>query len=462
LKKRGLIRYFFSMLLLLALMLPFLWDTSLALDDDEFGGYAADTLSIQVGYPGGPYFDKATFTVSDLETLGVVYADYTFIDNMPSVVIDHVKGVRLADVVDGAGIDIGAVKSFKFWIADKSESYYTSFSKSELLDTPRYCYYSLPDNFDYDAGEGNEYATSDAQRVDTVLAIADDWNRAIAGATFGSDYMSLNSNTRFRLIFGQTDAVTRTATRSAKWVYSIAVELRGEPSVTLNTEDLDITVGNMFQVEATVQAGDPVMTENTPVTWSSSDDGIASVDDNGNITANSEGSAVITAEFLGVTAAVTVNASLPDVTAPPISAAPGPGGVSTPGKSGHGGSKTTTTTPVSAEPAGPDVNAPAPVSPETPFSDITQPESISPAPPSESMPPPSPPSPPPTPPDESASPEVTPPEPQAPPDNTEKQKTAAIPPIIGTAAICLFAGGGLFSALRSKGKQKPPEDQAPD
>jgi hypothetical protein len=46
-----------------------------------------------------------------------------------------------------------------------------------------------------------------------------------SGAVFGSDYMNLNTNTRFRLIFGQTDSFTRTASRSAKWIHEIIVEL---------------------------------------------------------------------------------------------------------------------------------------------------------------------------------------------------------------------------------------------
>jgi hypothetical protein len=76
--------------------------------------------------------------------MDVVYADYTFIDNMPSVVIDHVAGVRLSDIMDAAGIELNSIQTFYFWTNDKTSSYYTSFPKTEIIDTPRYVFYSLP------------------------------------------------------------------------------------------------------------------------------------------------------------------------------------------------------------------------------------------------------------------------------------------------------------------------------
>jgi hypothetical protein len=278
-----------------------------ALDEDEYGGYAADTLTVKVGYFGGPYYEKAVFALADLWAMDVQYADYTFIDNMPSVVIDHVAGVALADVTAAAGIDLGSVQSFNFWTKDKEGSYYTSLTKSFLIDTPRYCYYSLPDNFDYDAGAGNDYATADAARVPTLMALADDWNRALAGASFGSDYLNLNTNTRFRLIFGQTDARTRTASNSAKWVHSIEVTLGGAPTLTTDRSVLDLEVGSKFRSEASVVAADPAISKNATVTWRSSDERVATVDESGEITVHTEGSATITASFGGASASVLVN-----------------------------------------------------------------------------------------------------------------------------------------------------------
>jgi hypothetical protein len=289
-----------------ALLLCTLATPAAALDDDEFSGYAADTLSVKVGYFGGPYYEKAVFTLDELWNMDVVYADYTFIDNMPSVVIDHVAGVSLADLMDAAGIDLNSIQTFYFWTRDKQSDYYTSFSKTALLDTPRYCYYSLPDNYDDEAGGANEYATSYGELVDTVIALADDWNRTIAGATFGSDYLHLNTNTRFRLIFGQTDATTRTANRSAKWIHEIVVELGGAPVLTMDASVLEGEVGSVLRTQLGVSA-DSAVVANEAVTWSSSDESVATVDENGNITVRGEGTAVITASFAGVSTSVVVN-----------------------------------------------------------------------------------------------------------------------------------------------------------
>ena len=289
-----------------AVLLLFLLPSALALDDDEYSGYAADTLTVKVGYFGGPYYDKHVFTLGELWGMDIVYADYTFIDNMPSVVIDHVAGVRLSDIMDAAGIDLNSIETFYFWTRDRQSDYYTSYSKAGLIDTPRYCFYSLPDNYDEEEGVGNEYATDYGEIIPTVLALADDWTRTIAGATFGSDYTNLNQNTRFRLIFGQTDAVTRTANRSAKWIHEIVVELGGAPTLTLDASVLEGEVGSVLRTEPSIE-GEPTVVENLQIEWSSSDESIAAVDENGNITVVGEGEAVITATAGGASASVTVN-----------------------------------------------------------------------------------------------------------------------------------------------------------
>jgi hypothetical protein len=238
-----------------------------AVDEEAENGLAADTLTISVGYFGGPYHEVKIFTADELWAMNVIYADYTFIDNMPSVVIDHVAGVTLADILEAAGVDLNSVQSFNFWTKDKTGDYYTSLTKTYLIDTPRYCYYSLPDNFDYDTGAGNELAAADAVWTPTVIALADDWNRALAGASFGSDYLNLNTSTRFRLIFGQTNAYERTASNSAKWIYSIEVTLGGAP-VEEADELPDGTVGSIFRSEdaGSSQGAESTEPEQTQVT----------------------------------------------------------------------------------------------------------------------------------------------------------------------------------------------------
>jgi len=260
-------------------------------------GLAADELVITVGYFGGPYYEKAVFTAADLWGLDVQYVSYTMIDNMPSVVITHAAGVTLHDLMDAAGIDLGSIQSFNFWTNDKEGGYYNSMTKAFLIDTPRYLYYSLPDNFDYDEGHGNDYATLDSVRVPTMIALADDWRRSLAGASFGSDFQNLDATVRFRLVYGQTDTVTRTASDSAKWIHRIEVTLGGAPTLTIDASVLDLEVGSRHRTEARINAADPVIAANAEITWSSSDEWIATVDADGEITIHSEGSATISAQW---------------------------------------------------------------------------------------------------------------------------------------------------------------------
>ncbi len=313
----------FIPVLALVFFLAFAPVMSFARDSEATGRQPSDTLKIQVGYAGGPFYDKHEFTLSEIQSLPQVKQDYTLIDNMPSVVIDHVQGVRLADILEAAGIDLGSVSRFNFWTTDKSSDYFTSFTKAELIDRIRYCYYSLPDNFDYDEGKGNEYADSQKEPVDTVMAIADDWNRAIAGAEFGSDFMDLDTSTRYRLMFGQTNTYERTASRSAWCVHTIVAELGGAPVITLSETNLEGEVGSVLRTSASIEAADPVIAQGMEITWSSSDESVASVDSEGNVTVHGEGSAVITASAGGASASVTVNGKPESEEAEPEEAAVG-------------------------------------------------------------------------------------------------------------------------------------------
>lgn len=252
-------------------------------------GVPSDTLTIKVGYFGGPYYTKKTYTISDLEAMPQVQQAYTYIDSMPAVVIDSARGVKLADLLEDAGIDVNSVESFYFYATDTEVGWYQCLPKSYLLDTARYYYPNLPAYWDSDTHSSIPGAALGAIQVEPVVAIWDNWQRfAVA-----PDFNVRDTSTRFRLLFGQTDTAARTAMRSVRWVHAIEVMLGGSPPsrVTLDQNVVNLKVGSTFRLTATVGPEDAT---DKSVIWSSSDTGVAEVDDNGLVTVVGPGTATIT------------------------------------------------------------------------------------------------------------------------------------------------------------------------
>ncbi|MBO1005611.1 Ig-like domain-containing protein [Pseudogracilibacillus auburnensis] len=79
-------------------------------------------------------------------------------------------------------------------------------------------------------------------------------------------------------------------------------------SVTVSPKTNNLEVGATRQLNVTVEPS----TAKQDVTWSSSDDVVASVDTNGLVTANSEGTVTITVNTEGIADTATVNVTLPD------------------------------------------------------------------------------------------------------------------------------------------------------
>jgi hypothetical protein len=186
---------------------------------------AAGSLTLSVGYFGGPYYEKAVFTPEDLAAMPQVEQAYTFIDLMPAVVLESARGPRLLDILAAAGIDPASVEAFHFYCTDVKDSWYVSIPKPYLLDTERYYYPRLPGLWDYDLGKAPPEAREGAVPVPVIIALADDFRRFATEP----DFSDLTTSTRFRLVFGQTDVETPNASRSAKWIHTIQVMLGGTP-----------------------------------------------------------------------------------------------------------------------------------------------------------------------------------------------------------------------------------------
>ncbi len=77
--------------------------------------------------------------------------------------------------------------------------------------------------------------------------------------------------------------------------------------ITLNKTSLDIAKGGTEQLSATLEPAD----SNSSVTWKSSNEGVATVSSDGEVTAVGKGRAVVTASADGKSASCTVNVSVP-------------------------------------------------------------------------------------------------------------------------------------------------------
>lgn len=264
----------------------------------------SQTLTVKAGYFGTPYNTIKVFSLSDLEAMPQVQQAYTFIDIMPSVVLDSAQGVKLTDILLNAGIDIHSIDTIYFYTTDVGKSWYQSLPKSYLLDTKRYYYPNLPTHWDYDKQVALPGAEDGAIEVDTIIAIKDNWKRFATEP----DFTQMNRDGCFRLLFGQVDTHTDTAMRSAKWIREISVMLIGQPpsEVTLNQNTAHALVGSTIQLEATVGPSDAA---NKSVTWSSSNPEVATVDQNGLVSVIGPGTATITVTTVegGLTASCIIN-----------------------------------------------------------------------------------------------------------------------------------------------------------
>ena len=219
--------------------------------DEESGKEAnklPDTLTVKVGYFGESYTVKKTFSLAELNAMPQVRQAYTYIDNMPAVVTETAQGVKLKDILSAAGIDLNSVESLYFYCMDVDSTWYECLTKRYLLDTRRYYYPNLASHWDRDTQSAKAGAATGAVPVDTIIASVDSWKRFAAEP----DFSSMNDQSRFRLVFGQTDLVSPNAYRSAMWIYGIEVMLGGSSAGTAADADKQTkaVVGSLFDPNA--------------------------------------------------------------------------------------------------------------------------------------------------------------------------------------------------------------------
>ena len=274
---------------------------------------ATDSITVRVGYVGGPYYEKASFNWRELDDMydGALATHellYSYCSGSRTALC-AARGFLLTDLLELAGVDLSGVTELSFWTDDQSVSAWTSFQKEELLDRPRYYFPNLSADEDGTLRplHGGELEDG-AQRVDCMLALEDNWEWDARSDVFsqrGFDFMSATG--RFHLLFGQTEPGEARTMQAAKYVHTIDVTFAGRPVFDFES-NLDLKVGQDFRVQLNVAAADSLLEDNLRDTlvWSSNNSEVVEADLYGKLVPKAPGEAVISAVIGDETISVTV------------------------------------------------------------------------------------------------------------------------------------------------------------
>ena len=203
---------------------------------------ATDTLTIRVGYQGMPddqYVNAGTYHWAELlKSINPVEAAYSFfeVDNIDAstsyeTVVDSANGFYLDEILDFAKIDLGEVISIGFYVNDH-RTIFTRFDP-ETLFADRYYFHDLPGHRRREGSFWNfDDAWNDYEPVYPMLAFEDNWRTYTDEIEHvDEDFTTLKTESRFRLLFGQTEPdEIGMQKKSAKYISAIYVTIAGKPS----------------------------------------------------------------------------------------------------------------------------------------------------------------------------------------------------------------------------------------
>lgn len=277
---------------------------------------ATDTLTIKVGYQGGPFFTKATYHWRDLDDAyggaltshQVAYSYYggSRDGGAGRNVVVSARGFYISDLLEYAGIDISSIAGFEFYTDDQKTGAFTTMTKKELLDNARYYYPNMgvDDEGKQIALDGGDI-TAGMTRVNSMFALEDNWE----WDAVGSNFTSMRSTGRFHLLFGQENVTESRTRQAAKYVHTINVIFSGAPVIGTES-NIELKVGTDHKVQVKITAADTEL-ENyirENLVWSSNNTDIVEVDQYGNLTIKGDGTAVISARSGDTAGSVSITA----------------------------------------------------------------------------------------------------------------------------------------------------------
>ncbi len=192
-----------------------------------------DTLTVEAGYsnwPADKYEVKKVFTLAEIKTMPLYGKYYTFISDNNELIIDFALGIRLADLLPAAGINIEDIEELIFYAEYGNQQQRVSFSKEELFDIRRFCNYSLQQYYDPETGMIREYKRWAKALVDPMLTFEEAWMQASEVTGF-SIVENRSEDNRFRLVFGQTDRLEKNMSRALPHIHTVSVIFSGSAPV---------------------------------------------------------------------------------------------------------------------------------------------------------------------------------------------------------------------------------------
>ena len=286
---------------------------------------AGDVLVVRVQYfgeIGDKVREKARFTRAELEAMGASTYYYSNITRVGTVMSMAAYGPEVMTIIEASGIDPGSIRNVTFRTTD---GYTRNFTVEGHLTAKKYYYPYLASRYERNE-EGNaltplEGALDGKETVPAILAL--EFGESKEPGIFAED-LTLGTKKTYRFCMGQSSLTEGKMTNpsdsggdissmeSCHSIYGIDITLSGSPifGMSLDLEDTNIKVGSMKRVSVSLDVDEAFADafSSEDITWTSSDESIATVNSEGEVTVHSKGEVTITATAPdGTSASITIN-----------------------------------------------------------------------------------------------------------------------------------------------------------